>query len=520
MRAQRKANPVANSIILGVFGSDQLIVPKVDLQAQALDGYQANVTVFDCVNLISRACAGIPWVLMEKGATKSSRPRRVMTFKTAAKAMSTGKRISVKSVARSEIENHRLLTLLERPNDMQGGFEYAENVFGFHLISGNSFETYVTPDTGPNSTVPFELWTLRPDRVKIVGGALGSGYTVGHYEYWAGIVQQPFARELILHQKFFSPLDDFYGLSPIQVAARVIDGDNKAVVWNHKILSNSGVPPGMLVIKGGIGADARDRLKEELESRITSPQNARRPLVGEGDIDWKQFAESAIDLDWLEGRKQNRREIARAYNVAPELVGDAEVASYASKEQARKGLYEETCLPLMDRRRDNLNNWLVPLFGDGLFLDYDRDQVEALHEDNTKQFIGLKSADWLSCNDKRAATGYDEYTGDPDEDDPATVPEMLLNAGGGGFGEPMPGGVPGERRITLDDGVEQQPGEGDGSLSQLESVGAPVRAAAKGLTASQRRREARLNKKLKAIFKREREALARHVRELAERAGA
>src|ERR1019366_5976726 len=104
------------------------------------------------------------------------------------------------------------------------------------------------------------------------------------------------------------------------------------------------------------------------------------------------------DLDWGEGRKMNRREIARAYNVPPELIGDTDVQGYASKEQARKALYEETCLPFMDRRRDNLNNSITPLFGQGLYLDYDRDQIEALHQDTSRLYVGLKAADFLSIN--------------------------------------------------------------------------------------------------------------------------
>lgn len=437
-----KANPVADIIVSGIWGSGTDIFPKKSPSTQASEGYLQNITVFDCVNLISRSAAGVPWILMERGKTTTSKAHRKMSFKTAAKAMANGGLFAKASVHNSEIEDHPLLRLMERANPSQGGPEYIESVFGYWLITGNSYETWVGPSTGPNKGKPTELWALRPDRMNVIGGTKDSGEMVSGYRYYAGTLEDFFAPEEILHQKFFSPLDDFYGLSPIQVASRVIDGDNKALLWNQQILSNSGVPPGMVVIKNGVQKEVRDRLKAEMEKRFSGSSNSRRPMVGEGDVDWKDFGRSAVDLDWMEGRKMNRREIARAYNVPPELIGDTDVQGYASKEQARKGLYTETVLPLLDRRRDNLNHRVTAAYGDNFYLDYDRDQIEALHEDTAKRYVGLKVADWLSVNEKRTATGYDENT-DPKCNIPILlVPGLAAALKPGGTGLEAPHSTP------------------------------------------------------------------------------
>lgn len=487
LRFWRKANPVANLIVLDLGLSGQPLSPKHNHATQARDGYERNVTVFDCVNLISRACAGIPWVLMQRGATPTSKTKKLMTLGTAAKAWHSGHPMKQRAARQSEIEDHRLLLMLERPHPGTGGAEYTEQVFGFLLISGNSYETYVAPETGPNTGVPLELWALRPDRVRIIPANGQIGELVAVYQYMPGGGSGvTLDRELILHQKFFSPLDDFYGLSPIQVAARVIDGDNAAVLWNQKILDNEGRPSGLVIIKTPLQDDARERFKAELEQRLTGPKNARRPMVGEGDIEWKQLSLTSTDLDWLEGRKNNRREIARAYNVPPELIGDTEVQGYASKEQARKGFYQETCLPLMDRRRDNLNNWLTPRFGDGLYLDYDRDQIEALYDDAAKVYAYLRQADWLSLNEKRDASGYDAYVGSMEQDAPADVPTALVKPA-------MPVGlVPG-----LEPAAPLPPAPG---------------AKAQDLSEDQRAIEARLQTRLDRHFRSQAKALSAYVK--------
>jgi phage portal protein BeeE len=73
----------------------------------------------------------------------------------------------------------------------------------------------------------------------------------------------------ILHLKQFHPLDDHYGLSPIEAAASAIDLHNTASAWNKALLDNSARPSGALVYTArdsNLTTDQFDRLKRELES--------------------------------------------------------------------------------------------------------------------------------------------------------------------------------------------------------------------------------------------------------------
>jgi hypothetical protein len=83
-------------------------------------------------------------------------------------------------------------------------------------------------------------------------------------------------------------------------------------------------------------------------------------------------------------------------------------ATYQNRREARKALYTETILPLLDRIADDLNNWLVPQFGESLTLAYDADSIEALQEDREALFNQIQKADWLTVNEQRVMAGYDE----------------------------------------------------------------------------------------------------------------
>lgn len=138
-------------------------------------------------------------------------------------------------------------------------------------------------------------------------------------------------------------------------------------------------------------------------------------MLLEGGLDWKEMGLSPADMHWLEGLKLSAREIAIAFGVPPELIGDSENKTYSNWSESRKAFYEETVLPLMDWLRDELNNWLVPKFGDDrIYVDYDRDEIEALQEDRAavwERAIKAVEKGILTPNEARLMVGYEEVPG-------------------------------------------------------------------------------------------------------------
>ena len=310
------------------------------------------------------------------------------------------------------LEKHALIDLLQRPNPTQGGAALFESINAFALIAGNSYLEAV----GPSNASPRELWTLRPDRMRVIPGAQGlpEAYRYTFDGKWVDFkVDTLTGRAPVLHIKNFHPLDDWYGMSPLEAAAVSVDQHNDAARWNVSLLQTGGRPSGALVYTPG-HADAPDTLtpeqrqsiRSELERYYSGMDNAGRPLVLEGGLDWKEMALTPKDMDWLGGKDVSAREIALAFHVPAQLVGIAGSQTFANFEQARLALFDDAVLPLLDHVKDELNNWLAPQFGDDLRIDYDIDKIEALALRRQQVWDKVSAATFLTVNEKRAALGY------------------------------------------------------------------------------------------------------------------
>ena len=97
--------------------------------------------------------------------------------------------------------------------------------------------------------VPRELYALRPDRMRVVPGP--DGWPVAWDCAVAPDGALPARRRApaILHLTLFNPVDDHYGLSPIEAAADALDLHNAAGAWNKALLDNAARPSGALVYR-------------------------------------------------------------------------------------------------------------------------------------------------------------------------------------------------------------------------------------------------------------------------------
>lgn len=355
-----------------------------DYAALTREGYTRNAIVHRAVRLIAEGVGGITFLLQEGVAEHSAHP---------------------------------LLDLITRPNPRQDGAAFLESVASHLLLAGNAYVEAVSLDGegGGNPNVR-ELYALRPDRMKVVPGPDGwpsaFDYTVAGQTVR---FEQNAAQPPILHLTLFNPLDDYYGLSPLEAAAVAVDTHNAAAKWNKALLDNAARPSGALVYAGAEGAvmsDAQfERLKIELADQYTGTANAGRPLLLEGGLDWKPMALSPKDMDFMEAKHSAAREIALAFGVPPMLLAIPGDNTYSNYQEANRVFWRGTVLPLANRIGAALTQWLAPSFGAGLSLVADADRIEALSADRAALWERVTKAPFLTVNEKRAAIGYGAVAG-------------------------------------------------------------------------------------------------------------
>jgi HK97 family phage portal protein len=369
---QKKASAVTR-LIYQMYAGQPVWTPR-NYEDLAKEGFEQNVWVYRCVLTVAQAIAAVDWVLYRDKNKKE------------------------------EIDTHKLLDLLYKPNEFMSKQEFFESIAAYLLLSGNSYLESNGPDFGP----PMELFPLRPDRMVILPDA--KNFVAG-YEYTVGANKFRWDASKVGHIKLFSATSDFYGLSPIEVAAQGIDNDNAAKTWNNSLLNNGARPSGALVTEQALSEFQYNNLKSELDKNVRGAKNSGKPMLLEGGLKWQDMSLSPRDMDFIQSRKMSRLEICAAFNVPPEMVGDKEHATYSNYTEARQAFYMEGVLPNLDKIRDKLNAWLVPKFGEKLYLDYDIDSIEALQENSDTKAARIRAdyqAGILMLNEARTANGWEE----------------------------------------------------------------------------------------------------------------
>jgi HK97 family phage portal protein len=338
-------------------------------------GFLGNPVGFRCIKLIAEAASAVPLVVQD---------------------------------AERRFEAHPVMDLIAAPNPGQGGGALFESFYGNLLLTGDGYLEAAGVD---GSGGPRELYVLRSDRMTVVPGA--DGWPVA-YDYAVGTRKHRFdmreERVPVLHVKNFHPQDDHYGLSPMQAAASAVDVHNAASRWSKALLDNAARPSGAIVYKGVDGAgmmsaEQHQRLVEEIETYHQGAQNAGRPMLLEGGLDWKQIGFSPSDMEFHRTKEAAAREVALAFGVPPMLLGLPGDNTYANYAEAHRAFYRLTVLPLVAKTLAALSGWLPGWYGERFALRVDYDNVPALAEEREALWRRIEAASFLTDGEKRQLLG-------------------------------------------------------------------------------------------------------------------
>ena len=359
--------------------------------AYADEGYRKNAIVYRCINEIANGAACVPFKLFQGD---------------------------------DELDQHPLLSLLRRPNPTQAGVEYFQAVYSYLLLSGNNYA--IRSDVSGEVR---ELYLLRPDRVRVKPSKTATPeayqYVIGGKVLKTYDADPVTGASEVKHMKLYNPLDDYYGLSPLMAAATDIDNHNAINTHNISLLRNGARPSGAIVFKPAndrglpiqLTDGQRQQLKDDLNVKYTGAANAGRPLLLEGDFDWREMGLSPKDMDFLQQRNMAAKDIALCFGVPSQLIGIPDAQTYANVQEARLALYEETIMPLARRVESDLNEWLSPMYGEDIRIEYDFEAVPAMTERRRRVYENVTAAvreGIISRNEARERLGLEPIDGGDD----------------------------------------------------------------------------------------------------------
>jgi HK97 family phage portal protein len=420
-------------------------VPKIAYHDLATDGYTENAIVYRCVNEIANNASRV----------------KINLFR-----------------GDQEIEKHPLLDLLYNPSPTYSQVEWFQAAYSYLLISGNNYMLSVGGEKSP----PTELYNLRPDRIQIRTGTRAmpvaydyvlKGQVIESYE-----VDQTTGNSKIKHIKLFNPLDDYYGMSPIQASSVDVDQHNLANKHNVNLLQNGARPSGAVIFNpkdetGGhvqLSDVQRNQLINDVNQRFSGTGNAGKPMLLEGDFDWKEMGLSPKDMDFVQLKNMSAKDIALVYGVPSQLIGIPDAQTYSNFAEAKLALYNETIIPLLDRVQGDLNEWLVPMFKEqGLELRYDIDSIPAMAEQRKRVFESVTQGvqnGILTRNEAREQLGYERLEGADSLMVPANL--MPLNLDEEMDSEIVSENIPAE--IIPNDLIEDEDGDIDEVIKAISDI--------------------------------------------------
>jgi HK97 family phage portal protein len=328
------------------------------------EGYQKNVFAFRAINLIAKAIASIPVLIRDRKSKK---------------------------------EDEMLMNIFNRPNELQTKSSFLENAVISLLISGNTFV---------HCNDSNELRCLRTDRIQIIPNK--NKTSVNSYMYCVDSSKFSLKTEKILHLKFFNPLNDWYGFSPLQAASHAIDQYNEMSKHNLSILQNGGRPSGCLMVKNAenLTDEQRHQLRSDIHEAYEGTTNSGKVMVLEGGLEWKEMGLSPKDMDFSSGKNIAAREIAQAFGVPPILLGITGDSSFSNHKEARLYFWEDTVLPFVDFIRSEFENWFSIRFGNPVEMIFDSEAIHALISRRENLWNKISNANFLTTNEKREILGY------------------------------------------------------------------------------------------------------------------
>ena len=371
------------------------------------DGYRKNATIYSLVNIITNAATTIPFQIYEKVNENEVKRYKALTSGSV-DANSIYKANLIRKNAMVELEGTELHKLLERPNAAQSYSSWISELIAFGKLTGNRYIYGIAPDTGMNQGKYKELYVMPSQIMEIVSGGIMQPVQKYRIEY-QGAYDIP--AEDICHIKDFNPYYDgtgshLYGQSPLRAGLRSLTTNNEAVQTGVKYLQNQTARGILTSDEGDLNEVQAQQLKDKFRKNFQGADNAGDVIITPKKLSWVNFGLNASDVSLIQQYNASIKDLCNIYAVPVQLLNNTESSTYNNMKEAKKALYQNCVIPELNKIRDELNRWLVPKFGEKLFIDFDYSAIPELQEENEKVVDQLAKAWWVTPNEKRSVMNY------------------------------------------------------------------------------------------------------------------
>lgn len=283
----------------------------------------------------------------------------------------------------SEIEDHPLLDLWDRPNDRMCGADLWVASYTYFKLTGECIWYYPKLRVGVSnglranrrSTGTIEL--IDPCTVTV---ALKNGELV--------YTQRVKGEDVLLDSKFlthfkrFNPYNPLRGLSQLEALAMELNIDWNAAAWNKGFFGDqNGVPTGIIRPPATAIAPSADR--EDFLRQWNSKYGKRRGVgILPPGWEWEDVGSSPKDMEFGTQREFSREQILAVFGVPPFMAGVLDKANYANAREQSANYWNGPITRMLSYFSNVINYDFMPKAGvEGVEVWPDFEKVRALVED-------------------------------------------------------------------------------------------------------------------------------------------
>ena len=392
-------------------GENQTFFKEADDSGYITEGYRKNEAIYSIINMITRNATMIPFKVYEIKDRSMAKDYTALTSGSCTSG-AMFKAATIKTRSFTEVTQSDILEVMQTPNPGESWSSFISNYIGFGKLTGNRYIYGVRDGSGKVR----EMYILPSQHMEIVGG--------GQFEPIKGYSVQvqkeeniDFTREEILHVKDFNPNFNFsgshlYGQSPLLAGWRTLENNNQIIETAKKQLQNQSAR-GLLVAKemDGISKGQAKQLDMALMKKMKQANGS--VAITNQPMEWINFGLSPADLELINQYDLTLKGLCNLYGVPVVLMNNTESSSYNNIKEAKSFLFQNAVNPEMIRLRDELNRWLVPMYGKNLYLDFDFTVIPELQSDVSEMVNQLEKAWYFTPNEKRKTLYMPEDTDNP-----------------------------------------------------------------------------------------------------------
>ena len=400
------------------------ILSQFDAQRYT-DAYQDNADVYAIVSFLARKAASIPWYVYEKKTGAKARVS-LERYKHLTKGLGNpgalDRAIQERKAAYDEsmiIDDSPVANILKNPNGYQGQDQFFEQLFGMRFLTGEGF---VWGNDGNIDEGEFTELLVMPSQYMDLIADPSDLFGVAGWLLSSANGNISLGKSDVLQWKSWNPKFDsvtrehLRGVSPIRAAWNNYLMGVESQKAAAKLMANGGAK-GALVPKAVgnqiplVDEKTAANMQRALAERVNNNDRYGQVAMLQTPWEFLNFGLTSSEMALIDTMKFSLEQWCRVFSMPVVLFSSDNMADN-NYQNALRDLVTNTIVPMCAQLRDELNKWLVPRMGDkNVFIDFDIMALPELQRDMEKMVNGLRSADWLTYDEKRVAMNYEPKGG-------------------------------------------------------------------------------------------------------------